>query len=261
MNPSPLRVIGGGRSIATKGAKMVQRIFLLFLLLTCASAGAAFAQNAASISDVAADRAKSDALTPARREQARNLFEQGFEDLRSGDYRAARLGFEQGLAIDPGNSMANLYMAETLARLGDDARAREFYNRVAALDPGSAEARQAEAGLEDLDIARMDAANRMVLVASIKAPFKTFSGFEMYVKNTPSTAAIFCVRLYGEVYSKNDDASTSCLVAKKIEEKLPIRATIRAFRQFAALSGVEAPATPYAVRPLRNDLGMWGKQK
>jgi hypothetical protein len=43
--------------------------------------------------DAAADRARSDALTPEQREQARSLFEHAFELLQSGDDPAARLAF------------------------------------------------------------------------------------------------------------------------------------------------------------------------
>lgn len=136
---------------------MVRRGVLICLLLAMAwaSAGGVLAQSTAPVADagLAADRAKSNALTPEERERAQNLFHQAFDLLQSGDFHAAQLGFERGLAIDPANSTAIFYMAETLARQGDTTRARIFYNRVIALDPNSAEALKAEVALRTLSSA------------------------------------------------------------------------------------------------------------
>jgi len=98
----------------------------------------------------AADQAKSNALTPEQSAQAQKLFQQSFELLRSGEFQGAQRGFESGLAIDPANKTANFYLAETLLREGDAARARAFYNRVIALDPTSAEAVKANTALRTL---------------------------------------------------------------------------------------------------------------
>jgi tetratricopeptide (TPR) repeat protein len=124
----------------------------LFLAIAGASAGGVLAQNAAPAAEAsfATDRAKSDALTPEQRDQARKLFETAFALLQSGDFQAAELGFEQGVAIDPANTSANFYMAEALAVLGDMVRARIFYNKVIAFDPNSAEALKAQVALNNL---------------------------------------------------------------------------------------------------------------
>src|SRR5581483_11099329 len=126
---------------------IIRCIFLLFLLLAYGPAQGALAQGAAPGGDagVSADRAKSNALTPEQREQARNLFESAFEHLRSGRLQAAQADFERGLAIDPANAVANFYLAETSSRLGDSARARTLYNKVIAIAPSSPEAIKAEA--------------------------------------------------------------------------------------------------------------------
>jgi hypothetical protein len=131
---------------------MVLRSFLVCfcLAMTCAAAGHCLARNAAPAADMAADRAKSDALTAEQRDQARKLFETAFGLLQSGDVQAATLGFERGLAIDPANVIANFYMAEALVLLGDNTRARVFYSRVIAFDSSSAEALKAQAALTNL---------------------------------------------------------------------------------------------------------------
>jgi hypothetical protein len=133
---------------------MVFRGFLIALALTwsLALADRCFAQTGAPPADaaLAADRAKSNALTPELRDQARKLFEMAFGLLQSGDVPAAKLGFERGLAVDPANVIANFYMAETLVRLGENARARSFYSKVIAFDPDSAEALKAQTELSSL---------------------------------------------------------------------------------------------------------------
>jgi hypothetical protein len=201
---------------------------------------------------VAADRAKSNALTAEQRERARTLFEHAFELLQSADDREARLGFEQGLAIDPGNTVANLYLAESLVRLGDDERARTFFNKVVALDPGSAEASQAQVALGELDAARIDADNRIVVVAAVEAPFKTLAGFETYqdelLNEMEVTTSIRCAGSLSNAETSScgpdasgtwshgvylpvpiprehfkcyrPEASASCIVAQRIAKKL-----------------------------------------
>ena len=131
---------------------MVSRAFLIALALTLglALADGAFAQTSTPPADVTADRAKSNALTPEQREQARNLFEAAFGLLQSDDVQLAKAGFELGLAIDPANVIANFYLAETLVRLGENLRARTFYSKVIALDPGSADALKAQTALASL---------------------------------------------------------------------------------------------------------------
>ncbi len=123
----------------------------LLLAAICTFAGAAWAQSGAQ-ADTAliADRAKSGALTPDQRAQAQRLFELAFELYQSGDFESARLGFDRGLAIDPANSTANFYLAETVRRQANNERARTLYNRVIALEPNTTIALQAEAALKAL---------------------------------------------------------------------------------------------------------------
>lgn len=173
---------------------VTSRILLLCSLLACALASGSLAQSPLPAGDVnvAADRARSDALTPEQREQARTLFEHAYELLQSGDYQAARLGFEQGLAIDPANVVGSLYMAETLSRLGDNAGARTFYDKVIAIDANSAEALKAQAALKslpattaamvDVDAAKNDAANRVVLFVAATSPIKTSEEAIAYIR-------------------------------------------------------------------------------
>jgi len=72
----------------------------LILTTACVVAGGVWAQS--TDASVAADRARSNALTSEQRGQAQRLFQQSFELLRSGDIQAAQFGFERGLALDPG---------------------------------------------------------------------------------------------------------------------------------------------------------------
>ncbi len=127
----------------------MSRLFLvrLFLAIACASAGVTLAHNAAPAADagLAADRAKSNAIAPEQRGQARNLFKESF-DL----FQSAQLGLEQGLAIDPPNSIADSSSVESSLPLGDKAPERILYNKVIVLDPNSDIALKAEVAFNDL---------------------------------------------------------------------------------------------------------------
>ena len=83
---------------------------------------------------------------------ARQLFNSAARLFTDGDYEAAKLGFERGLAIDPGNGAGQFLMAETLARLKDTAGARERYTLAVALAPNSPEGLRAEAALKKLPV-------------------------------------------------------------------------------------------------------------
>jgi hypothetical protein len=130
---------------------MGYRRFLLALVLAlaCAPGERGFAQSGAA-AGLTVDQAKSNTLTPEERDQARKLFETAFGLLQTGDVKAATLGFERGLVIDPANIDANFYMAEALVRLGDNERARIFYNKVITIDPNAAAALKAQAALASL---------------------------------------------------------------------------------------------------------------
>ena len=134
---------------------MARYFFLCMVLsLAWAPAGDSWAQNTAPVpaadAGLNAYRAKSNALTAEQRDQAQNLFERAFDLFQSEDFEAARLGFEKGLVIDPANSTANFFLAETLLRLDDKALARSLYNKVIALDPNTAIALKAEVALKTL---------------------------------------------------------------------------------------------------------------
>lgn len=124
---------------------------VLFALAFVHAPGAhAQSSPAASSAELDADRTKSNALTPAQRKQAEDLFREAFEQSRAGQFEAARLLFESGLAIDPANVLANFFIAQTLQQLRDTAQARRFFNRVIAFDPNSPQAAQSADALKAL---------------------------------------------------------------------------------------------------------------
>ncbi len=188
------------------GRYAMWRMCFLVLFLACASLGGAAAQNASAGGDagLAADRAKSNALTPEQSEQAQKLFETAFGLLSSGDLEAAKLGFERGLAIDPANATANFYMAETLVRLHDNERARTYYDKVIAIDPNSAEALKAQVALGNLpatptamldpEVLKTDAAYRVVLFVAADSPIKTVAEAVAYIKANSKTVGLGCTR-------------------------------------------------------------------
>ncbi len=130
------------------------RAFLLslFLALACvrASDGQAQTPPPAVNSSLDADRAKSNALTPEQRGQAQDLFKEAFEQSRAGQFEAAKLLFESGLAIDPANVFANFFLAQTLQQLNDKSQASIFFNKVIALDPNSDSALKSTDALRNL---------------------------------------------------------------------------------------------------------------
>ena len=75
------------------------------------------------------------------------LFSNAFRLWKSGDFKAARIGFEDGLRQDPANGVAQFYLAETLARLNDRRGARAHYEMAAALAPNTEEGLKARAAL------------------------------------------------------------------------------------------------------------------
>ena len=107
---------------------------LLLLAIAWASASDTLAQNTAPAADdgLAADRAKSNAVTPEQRGQAQKLFKESFDLFQSGDIAAAQLRFEQSLAIDPALGSENSPLAEMLLRQGDQARERILPHKAIA---------------------------------------------------------------------------------------------------------------------------------
>lgn len=104
-------------------------------------------QASASSDPYAHIRAQSARVAPAQRDEARTLFANAFTIWQAGDFNAAAIGFERGLDIDPANAPANFYYADILNRQGNQASAREHYQRASALGGSSAEGMRAEAAL------------------------------------------------------------------------------------------------------------------
>jgi formylglycine-generating enzyme required for sulfatase activity len=102
------------------------------------------AEQAASL------QAASRALQPAQRNQASAMFAMGFKLFQESAFDAAKLGFERGLRIDPGNGQARFYLAETLVQLKQGPAAREQYELALALAPNSPEGLKAEVALANL---------------------------------------------------------------------------------------------------------------
>jgi len=130
------------------------------LLLTAFSAAGVGAQLPASSGEKAPEiliedrvsqaQAKSAALQPKDREAVKALFSSAFQLWKSGNFKAARLGFEDGLARDPANGMAHFYLAETLVRLNDRRAARAHYEMAAALVPTTQEGLKARTAMAAL---------------------------------------------------------------------------------------------------------------
>jgi formylglycine-generating enzyme required for sulfatase activity len=94
------------------------------------------------------DRRRSQALSPAERERALRVFDQAFSLYQGGDFGSAKIGFERGLGIDPGNGDANFYLGELLTRQGDRKGARARFQRSVFFDPDSAAGLKAKFALE-----------------------------------------------------------------------------------------------------------------
>jgi len=123
-----------------------------FLAIMAGMPGAAHAQAVeVSIEQrVSQARAQSAALSPKDREAVKALFSSAFQLWKNGDFKSARLGFENGLTRDPANGIAHFYLAETLMRLNDRRRARAHYEMAAALVPTTQEGLKAQSALASL---------------------------------------------------------------------------------------------------------------
>ena len=100
--------------------------------------------------------AQSAALTPEQRTQAQNLFATSFSLWQSGDFAAAEIGFQNGLAVDPANALANYYYGDCLARRKDRVKAKAFLERAVAFGKMTAEGLKAQAELAALETAATD---------------------------------------------------------------------------------------------------------
>ena len=76
-------------------------------------------------------------------QDTKTLFAQGYELYKSEIYRGAIVLFEQGLAGDPNNGLAHLYLAECHYKLGELAPALDHYRIASALLPEGEEATRA----------------------------------------------------------------------------------------------------------------------
>ncbi|MBL8548089.1 MAG: SUMF1/EgtB/PvdO family nonheme iron enzyme [Hyphomonadaceae bacterium] len=89
-------------------------------------------------------------VTAARRREALTYFSNAFLVWQAEDFAAAEIGFRRGLEIDPTNGSANFYLGDLLRRRGDNAGARDYFERSVAFGAGSTEALRAEAALARL---------------------------------------------------------------------------------------------------------------
>jgi len=94
--------------------------------------------------------AKSNALSPADKARAKQIFMTGFDLWKSGDIASAMFAFKQGLDIDPTNGPANYYYADCLNRQGNQVDAFEYFSRAAALGGANKEAFEAQAALSGM---------------------------------------------------------------------------------------------------------------
>lgn len=95
-------------------------------------------------------KAASAKLKPAERVAIRKQFATAFTLFQSGDFAAAKIGFEQGLSKDPANGIAHYYLAETLVRLKKQGDAQEHYELTIALSPSTPEALKAKVALDSM---------------------------------------------------------------------------------------------------------------
>jgi tetratricopeptide (TPR) repeat protein len=82
------------------------------------------------------------------------VFDGAFALYQGGDFDAAKIGFERGLGIDPGNGSANFYLGDILARRGDRAAAEVRNQRAIFFDPDSPEGLKAQAATTRLAVDR-----------------------------------------------------------------------------------------------------------
>lgn len=128
-------------------------LMVALALLLPASPVAAQAGSPAALAEPATmerDRQRSAKLSKAERDRALRLFEEALLLWKSGDFEAAKVGFERGLGIDPANGVANYYLGDVLSRLGDREGARARWQRAVAFDPDSGEGLKAQVALDKL---------------------------------------------------------------------------------------------------------------
>ncbi len=90
-------------------------------------------------------------LTPAQVNRSRSVFEAAFELFQKGNFKNADQLFEDGLAIDPTNSLAHYYLAETKKRLDPkDPEIRIHLSYAADLAPDTKEGLIARSEAETL---------------------------------------------------------------------------------------------------------------
>lgn len=68
----------------------------------------------------------------------------------SGDFKAAKIGFERALAVDPADAKGQYYFGETLVSLNEPAIAKEHFALARELSPSTEEGLKAEARLTEL---------------------------------------------------------------------------------------------------------------
>ena len=136
-------------------AKSLPRAIIAALLcgLGLLAPHALLGQSATALADPAtmqSDRQRSAQLSPQELARATRLMEQAFALWQSKNFEAAKLGFERGLAIHPGNGPGNFYLGSMLESQGDQDGAYVRYQRAVFFDPDSEEGLKAQVALTKL---------------------------------------------------------------------------------------------------------------
>ncbi len=80
------------------------------------------------------------------------MFELAFHELKENRLKAAKMGFEAGLRIEPRNALALYYYGETLRRMGDESGAATQYNASLLVDPKSIVSNSIRTALQFRDV-------------------------------------------------------------------------------------------------------------
>src|ERR1039457_2115629 len=120
--------------------RQVRQFALVLLLLMSPIIVGYSVSYAADYADLAT---KSQKLTAQDRQNANTEFGKGFELIKKKDIASAEAAFKNGLAIDPGNGLANFYYGVCLKHRNDDASC-EYLKRAAELAVGTKEGDRAK---------------------------------------------------------------------------------------------------------------------
>jgi tetratricopeptide (TPR) repeat protein len=102
-------------------------------------------------------RRKGDLAAPEHQETAKEDINVGGYYLETKNWRAAQSRFESAMVLSPDDPEVYWGLAESARHLGDLAKARGYYQKVAEYDPDSKHGKEAVKALKDPEIANAKA--------------------------------------------------------------------------------------------------------